>query len=632
MLQDIRDRLTGKFAFGMLALIVVPFMFFGINSDFIGQGYAAKVDGGEISVNAFENAYRNAMLRYTDQGVDVPPEFRRIIREGVLDSLIRQRLLDNYVANEGFRINDSMVTSYIQRSSAFQVDGAFSKEAYFQWLELRATNPADFESSQRVGLRLGQLQRGVAATAFVTPSEYRRYLNLYGEQRRASYVEFDVAGLAASVEVSDEDIALYYDTRPDSFLTPETVDLNYVEIRRDDLGPRAEVSEEELQRYYEESSSLYLQDERRQARHILILFDDDEIKAEEQATELGARARAGEPFEDLARQYSKDGGTAEQGGDLSMLLQTQLPGVLGDTIFSMEQGDIAGPVRSNFGFHIIRLDGIETGGTLPFEQVRAQITDELRTRKAIEIFDDLEQRLSNALFDADEMPAMAENVGIELKTASGYGRAGGEPFGANQAMIDAVFDDRNLVERQISDIIELDANRSVVFQVSGHAVAARQPMDEVLEELTAAIQSERGAEMASELANQLEAALLLGDDVAVAAVDIAHAEVNEMVVGRQDTEIDSRLLAAIFQVRKPNAETPSVGIIITQAGNYSVFTVSSYAPGRPEAIPLAERDAGKIRLSTQSGSADYAALMADLERNAVITKSEDALAQQSIFE
>ena len=99
-----------------------------------------------------------------------------------------------------------------------------------------------------------------------------------------------------------------------------------------------------------------------------------------------------------------------------------------------------------------------------------------------------------------------------------------------------------------------------------------------------------------------------------------------------DTEIDSRLLAAIFQVRKPNAEDPSVGIIITQAGNYSVFTVSSYAPGRPEAIPLAERDAGKIRLSTQSGSADYAALMADLERNAVITKSEDALAQQSIFE
>ena len=632
MLQVIRDRFTGGFAIGILALLGVSFIFFGVSFNFIGLGFAAKVDGQEISVAAFENAYRNALLQYTDQGIDVPPEFRRVIREGVLDSLIRQTLLDQYVVDAGFRINDSLVTSYIQRATQFQVGGVFSKEVYYQWLELRATDPSQFEATQRVRLRLSQLQRGVGSTAFVTPSEYRRYLNLYGEKREVSYAVVDVSGLAEAIEITDEDTQSYYDARPDAFMAEETVDLSYVEINRDDLGAQAEITEDELLQFYEDSSARYLQDERRQARHILILFGDDEAGAEEQAIELSARVGAGEPFEDLARQYSKDGGTAEQGGDLSMLLRTQLPGVLGDTIFTMAEGDVAGPVRSDFGFHIIRLDGIEAGGSLPLEQVRAQLTDELRSRKATEVFDGLINDLSDALFDASEIQDMADAVGIELKTATGLTRAGGEPFGSNQAMIDALFDERNLSERFISDIIELDANRAVVFHVTHHSVAARMPIDELREEIMAAIRSERAAAMASEQVTQLEAVLLSGGELVAAAEGMANVNVFEAVIGRQDAEIDPAVGAAVFAARKPNAGTPSVGTAITQTGNYAVYSVTAYSPGRPEEIPLAERDAGKLRLGAQSGSADYAALIAELEQRADIDKSQDALDQQSVFE
>ncbi len=632
MLQVIRDRFTGGFAIAILALIGVPFMFFGINYDFIGLGYAAKVNDREISVTAFENAYRNALQQYLDQDIDIPQEFRIIIRENALDTLIRQSLLDQYVQEQGFRINDDLVTQYIQRATEFMVDGVFSKEEYYQWLELRALDPSQFEENQRLGLRLSQLQRGVGASAFVTPSEYRRYINLFGEQRAVSFAEINTAALGESMVVSDEDVSSYYDARPDAFLSPEQVDLSYVEIRRDDLGERADITEEELVAFYEDSSSRYLQDERRQARHILILAGDDEAQAEEQANELAARAKAGEPFEDLARQYSKDGGTAERGGDLSMLPKSQLPGALGDTIFSMAEGDIAGPVKSLFGFHIIRLDSIESGGSLPLAQVRAQLLDELRDRKSLEVVDELMRDLSNALFDADDMNGLAETVGLELHTATGMTRAGSDVFGSNQAMIDAVFNERNLADRHISDIIELDANRSVVFQVTKHVEATRRTLEEMSAEIIAAIRSERAAAMASEQADELEAAVLNGAELTEAAAKYEHIEIGDAVIGRQDTVVDPAIGVAVFGARKPASGTPTVGTVVTQTGNYAVYVVLAFSPGRPESIPLAERDAGKIRLGGQTGSADYAALIVAVQERADIVKSEDALAQPSVFE
>lgn len=633
MLQVIRDRFTGGFAIAILALIGVPFMFFGINYNFIGQGYAAKVDGEEISIAAFENAYRSELARYTEQGVEIPTEFRSVIRESVLDSLVRRMLVDNYVDEAGFRIDDKLLTDFIQLNPSFSGDnGQFSKERYYQTLDMNALDPKQFEENQRISLRQSQLQRGIAASAFVTPSEYRRYLNLYGEQRQVTVAEIDVSALTETIEVSDDDVSAYYDARPAGYMSSELVSLDYVEIRRDDLGARAEVTEEEIVAYYEDSSDRYQQDERRQARHVLILFEDDEAAAENQAVELTARLQAGEPFDDIARQYSKDGGTSARGGDLGMLLQSQYPAAIGDAVFSMEEGDITGPVKSEFGFHIVRLDGIESGGTSALDQVRAEITNDLRAQKAVVIFGELENSLADALFDADDMQAIADTVDIYLRNATGFTRAGGEPFGANQAMIDAVFDDRNLIDRDISDIIELDANRSVVFQVSEHAEASRKPLDEVRNEIVAAIRSERAAAMASEQASQLEVALYAGADLNAAAAELSNVQVSEVLIGRQDAEIDPAIGAAVFQTRKPQTAMPRVGSVVTQLGNYAVYSVTAYAPGRPESIPLADRDAGKLRLGSQSGAADYAALVAELERHADIVKSEDILAQQSLFE
>ncbi len=632
MLQQIRDRITGKLALVILAFIALPFVFFGINYNFIGLGFAAKVDGEEISVLQFENAYRNQILSLAEQGQEVPEELREFVREGVLDRMIRDELLDQFLTRSGYAVSDTVVTTFIQRDPTWQADGEFSREAYYQWLEVRAIEPAAFEASQRRALEQNQLQRGIAASAFVTPTEYRRYLNLYGEQREASIAEIDIVAMTESVEVSEEDIQAYYDDRPDDFRTSESVDVAYVELRRDELAAAIEISEDELRAYYEDSKSRYLQDEQRQARHILIPFGDDEAAAEQEVAALTARVQAGEPFEDLARQYSQDSSTAERGGDLGLLLESQMFDGLGTAVFEMETGEVRGPVRSDFGFHVVRLDNIVAGGALPLDQVRNELVNEMSFDRAEASYIAKERELSDALFDATDMAALAESTGLELKTATRFTRAGGEPFGANQAAIDAIFDPVVLDDRQISDIVELDANRSIVVAVSQYNEAARQPLDEVRAQIENQLKAERAFADANERVVQIETALNSGASIEDAVAEMDNVTTRTLVVDRQATDVDQQLATQLFNEKKPVGGQPRVGTVVTADSKYVVYSLTTVAPGRPESIPLADRDQGKLQLAMQSGAQDLNSLVADLLANAEVVKSEDVLAQQTLFE
>ncbi len=632
MLQKIRDRLTGKFAMAILALIFVPFAFFGVTDyNFLTAGWAAKVEDTEISLFQLENAYQNQILQLSEYG-ELPDEYLASIKAGVLESLIRDRLIELHVANAGYRVDDAMVMEIIRGASQFQEDGVFKKELYYDWLAQTAQDPRLFEAQQRQSIRISQLQRGIGATAFVTPSEYRRYLNLMGEQRQVSIATFDVASLANTVVVSDEDITAYYDARPNGFVSPETVDFKYVELRRDLLTQGIEISEEELLQYYRESASRYQQDEQRRASHILITFDDDEAAAEEQAGALTARAQAGEPFEDLARQYSKDGGTAEMGGDLGMILHSQMPDALGDAIFSMQKGEITGPVRSDFGFHVVRLDDIVVGGPLPLDQVRGELEGELKTRVADARFVELERKLADALFDASDLDVLAEASGLEVAQATGFARSGGEPFGASQAVINAVFDDTVLLDGQISDVVEIDRNRSVVIQVTEYHPEVRKPLDEVRDEIRFNLQSQRALNMTEDRGRRFTEAIQEGKAFAAAAVEVEARATTDFVVGRQDENIDPAVLSAIFRARKPSPGNVRIDNTVASTGDYVVFMISAVIPGRPEAVPIADRDARKEQLQSNAGAADFTAYVNELETKANIARSDEALQQQDLFQ
>jgi peptidyl-prolyl cis-trans isomerase D len=631
MLQQIREKFTGGIAIAILALIGIPFLFFGINYNFVGQSFAAKVDGSEISVGQFEQTYRDQLDR-NPTWAQLPDEYRLQIRQSILDSLIRNRLIEMHLIEKGYQISNEQVTAAIQRVPDFQVDGVFDMDTYRELLLQNGLDPTRFEASQRQAMREDQLRRAIGGTALLTPSDYRRYLNLVAEQRVVSTAVFDIASATDEIEVTEEQVVAYYDDNETLYLTPESADVEIVEVRRDAVAETIEISEEALAQYYEDEKSRYLQDEQRQSRHILILSDDDKDAAEAEANALLERIRAGEPFEDLARTYSKDGGTASNGGDLGVLTLSQLPGELGTAIFALNEGEVDGPIESDFGFHIVRLDAILEPGPLPLDQVRGDLLSELRDRESEERFRDLERQVSDALFDAVDMQAISDASGIEVQTAAGITRQGGEPIGSNQAAIDAIFDERVLLDGQISEVIELDANRSAVFKVTAYHEASRLPLDDVREQIVQAIKAQEAEIIIFNRSEQMLAALDGGEEFA-AAGEAAGATVSPaQLLLRQQEDFDQAVLAQVFLAKKPTLDSPVRGIVANTGGGYTVFSLQAVLAGRPESIPLADRDAGKLQLAQDAGMADYAAFVQALYDKADVVISQDALAAQDLYQ
>jgi len=631
MLQKIRERFTGWIAITILAVIGASFVFVGLNYSFIGQSFAAKVDGEDIGLGQFEAAYRD-QLQANPQLAQLPEQFRLQVRRNILEQLIQQRVIDNYLADAGYQVSDQQVTKMIQAAPDFQVNGRFDLETYRTLLAQAGREPAEFERSQRQNLRRNQLQRAIRGSALVTPADFRRFLNLAGEQRVVWLATIDPATVIDEIEVTEEDIQAWYDNNPTLYQLPESVDVEFVEVRRSDVAASVAVTEEELREYYDFNKDRYLQDEQRQARHILVAFGDDEDAAEAEAEALLARINAGESFAELAAEYSDDGGTAAQGGDLGMLTRTQLPGELGSAIFSMEEGEVTGPVRTDFGYHVIRLDRIFERGPLPFDQVRGELTVELQQEQAESLYLDLERQLSDALFDATDIRELAAAVDGEVQAVAGYTRAGGEPFGDNPAVIDAIFDPTVLEGGQLSEIVEIDGDRAAVFAVIDHREAMRQPLDEVRDEVAAALSEQQAETLMAEKADEILAGVEMGMEFGAVAQAAGATVAGPLVLSRNAEDVDQSVAFAVFTALKPTADEPSTGRTRNDEDGYTVYSVDAVIPGRPEAIPVADRDAGKMQLANERGIAEFIAFIQALRADADVSINEDALAAQDLFQ
>jgi peptidyl-prolyl cis-trans isomerase D len=631
MLQNLREKFTGWIAIAILAVIGVTFVFVGgANFVFIGNNYAAKVDDIDIGIGQFETAYRD-QIQQNPQLAQASPEIRSQVRTGILEQLIQQRVIDNYINEAGYQVSDAQLTAMIQRTPEFQVDGRFDMNTYLDLLAANGYEPTDFERAQRVTLRRSQLQYGIRGSAIMSPAAFRRYLNLAGEQRIVRLATIDPEMVAAEVAVSDEEIAGFYNDNLTMFQLPESADIEYVEIQRSQVAQSVSVSEEDLREYFELNSDRYEQDEQRQSRHILILAEDDEAAAEAQANELLARINAGESFEELAREYSADSFTAERGGDLGAMTRSQMVDGLDSAVFAMAEGDVQGPIRTEFGFHIVRLDSIVEPGPLPFEQVRGELLAELQDQQAERLFLELERRLSDALFDATDLGSLAATVGVEIQSVAGFTRQSDEPFSGELKVVDAIFDEMVLSGEQMSEIIEIDADRSAVFAVTNHYPASRQPLEDVRDEVRASLEAQRAEGMMAAKADQMLGALAEGAEFSTAAEAIGATAGEPSLLSRAQQDADQSVSVAVFTALKPGQDVPTTGSTRNSQGGYTVYSLEAVIPGAPETLPVEQRDAGKAQLTDQSGIGDFIAFVQALREDAEVIINEDVLAGQDLL-
>jgi peptidyl-prolyl cis-trans isomerase D len=440
----------------------------------------------------------------------------------------------------------------------FQIDGKFSQDAATRVLMSQGISPAAFEADQRRELQVTQLQDGIAVSAFVTPQELERIRTLQGEQREAAWFVIPASRYASQSTPDEAAVSAYYEQHKTSFMTPETLTLKYVELQVSDLLPQVTVTEADLQAHYESMKDSFVEQEKRRGRHILIQVsgDSDDAAARKRAEELLARANAGEDFAKLAREFSQDAGSAAQGGDLGWAERSFFVGPFADALFTMKLGEIRGPVRSEFGYHIIRLDEIDAGRQQPFEEVRAELEDQYRRQEAEKIFGERQEQLAEKAFEnLDTLDAVATELGLTQHEVTGFTRAqGGGPFGARPEIIEAAFSE-DVRNGQNSQPIELEPGHVVVLRVDARQEAAQKPLEQVRGEIVAAIAKERGEEMARKTGLETADQLKSGATTWEQAVSMLKAEAQgPKWIGRADGTLPVELRNALFAAPKPKGE------------------------------------------------------------------------------
>jgi len=627
MLQAIHDNLKGVFAMIILGALAVVFVFWGVEFVSVGGLTASQgieVNGQDVNTTEIRQAYQDEITRYQAAfgAADLPAELRERVRQDVLEGAIRQELIRQRTDEQRFRASNAEVLETLREIPAFQVDGKFSKDAYYAALRSANLEPAVFEAQQKQFVAARQLDRGIYTSAMVLPQEYARRVALVNETREVAWLVVPAARFMEEASPDEAAIADYYARNKANYQTEESANLQYVELSLADLSADVTVTEEALLAFYEDNLDRYTSIERRRASHILVTSSGDDAADEAKAKAAYERAVAGEDFAKLAAELSQDPGSAQQGGDLGWAERGNFVAPFADAVWSMKTGEISAPVRTEFGWHVIKLDGVEAGEVRSFEAVRSEIEPEYRRFESERLFSDLQDQLDTDAFEAGgDLQRVAEALALEIRTQDGFTRAGGGPLGNSTALVNAVFEPDVLSGSQLRTI-ELAPGRVVAIKVVAHEPPREKPLDEVRGEVVAALALESARQATAMRAEALAEELRAGAEWGSVAKPWIPAEATDPTsavlrfINRNEASVPAEIVAATFKAGEP-AGKPLFGTTTLASGDTAVWTVTYVKPGSLAPLSPAQRAQAmreaRNRASLQDASVYVTALRSKAE-------------------
>lgn len=628
MLQKIRDKVSGWIAGVFLSAIAVVFVFWGINFENSASTFAAKVNGEKISVDAMTRAWqqRQSQLQQMMRG-ELPEAMVKAQQKSIMDEFVRRTLLNQRASELGYRVSDAALAEQILSFPELQVDGKFSRDRYASLLRQQGRTEPQFEAELRSDLAIRQIQNGIVDSAFVAPYELERRYALEKQEREVDYALIASSSFAPQIAVTDAQIQSWYDSHKNDYLLPETVDLQYVELTRARAESGVTVTEEGLKDYYNQVKERFESPERRKARHILITAGEgvDDAAAKKKAEELTAKAKAGADFSQLAKENSKDPGSAQQGGDLGWAQRGTMVGPFEEALFAMQKDEIRGPIKTQFGYHVIRLDGIESGGVRPYEEVRPELEAEYRRDRSQSIFYDESQKLADKAFSSlTELDSVAKEFNLPVTTIPGFTRQGGGGLGADPSAIEAAFSEDVLERGQNSALVTIGEDRAVVLRVANHKPAEPRPLAEVKSQIEAELRTAAAREAAQKKGAEVLAKLQQGSAWSEAATQAGLAPVGKRFIGRKDGVVPASVVSAAFAATPAQVSEakPHYANVATDDGNYAVVIVTNVRSGNASAESADERTQRRRVAERQLGNEEFMAYIAELEREADVVRNE----------
>jgi peptidyl-prolyl cis-trans isomerase D len=613
--------------FVLLILILPAFVFFGIS------GYdgmlardrgVAQVGDVEITRQEFDFAQRQQveqLRQMLGDGVDArmfdTPEARREILEG----LISQRVVAAEAASQRLAVGDERVRQTILGIPGLKrEDGSFDDARYKALLSAQNMTPGGFEARLRSDIAMQTLPDAVQSSVIVPRTVAERLVSLQEETREVRELRFAPADFAASVKPTDEQLAAYYEANARAFETPESAKVEYLVLDREGLAAQVAVSPDDLKAYYEQNRSRYGSPEERRASHILVKAGPD---AKARAEAIVAKLQADpSQFEALARSASEDPGSATQGGDLGYFARGMMVKPFADAAFDMKEGEIRGPVESEFGQHVIRLTAIRPAAEKPFEAVRAEIETEVRGQQAASKYAEVAEAFTNTVYEqSDSLAPAAEKFGLKVQTADSVSRepapdaARGTAL-ASPRLLAAIFGDEALRNKRNTEAIEIAPGRLASARVVEHRAPKRRPLDEVRDEVRRQVIEQEAARLARQAGEGRLAELKAGKGDAT-GFSPARAVSRAAPAGLPQPALD-----AVF--RLPADAVPSYGGVDLGPQGYVVVQLAKVSPPPPEQVAKRLETAQQqlARVLAQQNTVDY---VESLKQRAKIVRHTERL-------
>jgi len=609
MLQRMHDRIKGWVAGVVIGLLSVPFMLWGVNSyfDYANTEWVARVGDRSISVSEFRNEHQQQLARFQQM---LGEQFRVEMfdsaraREQLVDRMVRQALLEARTRESGYRVGDGQLAEEIQKLEIFQIGGQFSREMMKERLSAARMSPAVFDARLRKDILDAQLPDAVARSEFTTPHELQRMVALSEERRSATWIAVPAVGFLPTIVLTDAEVEAWYALNQTRFATEETVALDYLELTPAALAVAAvEATDEQLLDLFAQEEERFKQAERRRASHIVLAVEGtDAAAAETKAKQLLARLAKGEDFAALARAESSDPGSAAEGGSLGWIERGMLVGPFEDNLFAMAPGELRGPIRTEFGIHLIRLDEVNAPQSKPFAEVRAELAAEWRARDLTERFERASEKLADLTFsNSDSLAPAAEALGLAVRRVAGVTRSGGAEVAVEAAVRDAAFAPELIEQARNSAPLALGSDRVVVVRVAAHEPAAMRPLAEVRDQAREALREARAGESAQALAEHIAEQLRGGEIPEAIAKQQRLAAPITRTLQRRGGDAPPEVTRALFAAPKP-AGTPVVGTAPLGNGDRLAFRLEAIAAGSVEVLSAEERAARATELAQRYGT------------------------------
>ena len=617
MLQTIRDKFTGWIAIvfiGLLSLTLI-ISFGNMDQTPLQDNVVITVNGEEITLFEFQEEFSNKLAEFQDLlGDEVPEVLEQTIKESAGEDLIIRRLLLDYLSNSGYRVSPEYVAELIRNNESFQVGGVFNRQNYEAILASQGASVDQFENDLRLQLEINQLRRGLIETAFMTNAEFTQFIELQMQERSGQMLIIDSSRFMDQVNIDPSEINDYYQNNLDLFQSNEEVDVEYLEINIEDVAQQVQFSGDDIRDYYENNLDRFVSNEERKSSHILVAIDED--TTDEQAADLIKEIQSKfdtETFEELAKQYSDDPGSAAQGGDLGWAETGLFVPEFESALFSMNVGDISEAVKTDFGYHLIRMDDIKPGQQQAYEDIEYELELEYSRLLAEEELFELADQMADLTLQAyNELSTVAEKMSLEKNNLDAFTRTGATFLHQDPEMVNILFSPGSIELGENTPLFQI-GDSVIVARAKAHRLPSTRDFSEVQNDIQSFIMNQEAMRLANDYADELKNnESLVFDDLS----EGDGIQVEDFQILRNSTNYSKGLSDAIFSLNKDLINQQIV--VFSELDNVYLAKVSSVDIGNLSLFSDQERSDAKSDLSEQYGSQDLDGLAQSLRDNAEV--------------